>query len=196
MSSTPSGLRPAVFVDRDGTLSVESEWVRRGVDLILVPGAVQGLIELARAGFFLVLATNQSAIARGIITPAELAAIHAHLADVLAAQGARFDAWYHCPHHPTEGLREWKRDCECRKPRPGMMLQAAREHGLDLGRSFTVGDAARDLEAGWHAGTRGVLVLTGKGEHDLELLRERGRRADHVAPDLLAAARWMIANAR
>lgn len=183
--------RPAVFLDRDGTLTVEGEWITRREALELVPGATEALRLLASAGFALVLVTNQSAVARGLIDEAELAYIHAHLAELLAAGGAHLDALYHCPHHPTEGRGVWKRECDCRKPKPGLVLRAARELDLDLSRSWMIGDAARDLEAGWAAGVRGVLVATGKGAREIERMRAT-RAPDHFAPDVLAAARWIL----
>lgn len=184
-------MRPAIFLDRDGTLTVEGEWITKREALVLVPGAAEALRLLARAGFALVMVTNQSAVARGLIDEAELAHIHAHLADLLAAKGARLDATYYCPHHPTEGLGAWRRDCDCRKPKPGLVLRAARELELDLARSWMIGDAARDIEAGWNAGVRGVLVATGKGTGDRVRMRA-ARAPDHFAPDVLAAARWIV----
>lgn len=188
--------RPAVFLDRDGTLTVESEWVRSGQDLVLVPGAAEAVALLALAGFAVVLVTNQSAVARGIVTEAELAGIHAHFAALLAARGARLDGVYHCPHHPTEGVGAWKTDCACRKPKPGLLLEAARELGLDLARSWIVGDALRDLEAGWSAGTRAVLVATGKGAREHAAALAQGRAPDAFVPDVLAAARWIVEHAQ
>ncbi|MBI5363506.1 MAG: HAD family hydrolase [Planctomycetes bacterium] len=185
-------LHPAVFLDRDGTLTVESEWVRSGQDLVLVPGAAEAILHLARAGFAVVLVTNQSAVARGIVTEAELAGIHAHFAALLAERGARLDAVYHCPHHPTEGVGAWKIECACRKPAPGMLLDAARDLGLDLARSWIVGDALRDLEAGWSAGARAVLVATGKGTREHAAALAKGRAPDAFVPDVLAAARWIV----
>jgi D-glycero-D-manno-heptose 1,7-bisphosphate phosphatase len=186
-------LRPAIFLDRDGTLTVESEWVRRGQDLVLVPGAAEGVRALRAAGYFVALVTNQSAVARGIVTEDELAAIHAHLQELLAEHGTRLDALHHCPHHPTEGVGPWRRACDCRKPEPGLLLAAARAHGLDLARSWTIGDAERDLEAGRRAGTRTVLVATGKGEREHAAALAAGRPPDHFARDLGAAARWIAA---
>jgi D-glycero-D-manno-heptose 1,7-bisphosphate phosphatase len=189
--SPPSGQR-AVLLDRDGTLTVEGEWLTRRQDLVLVPGAAAALARLSAAGWKLVLVTNQSAVARGLITPAELEEIHAELRQQLGAEGARLDALYSCPHHPTEGVGAYKVDCECRKPKPGLVLQAARELGLDLPRCFMVGDAARDLEAGWAAGVPGILVATGKGKDEILRLRERRREPAAFVPDLPAAAEWIL----
>lgn len=193
--SPPSGQR-AVLLDRDGTLTVEGEWLTRRQDLVLVPGAAAALAQLSAAGWKLVLVTNQSAVARGLITPAELEEIHAELRQQLGAEGARLDALYSCPHHPTEGVGPYKVDCECRKPKPGLVLQAARELGLDLPRCFMVGDAARDLEAGWAAGVPGILVATGKGKDEIRRMRERGQEPQAFVPDLPAAADWILARTK
>ncbi len=188
------GLERAVLLDRDGTLTVEGEWLTRAQDLELVPGAARALSRLSGRGFRLVLVTNQSAVARGLITLDELRVIHDELQAKLAEEGARLDAIYCCPHHPTEGLGRWRVECECRKPRPGLVLQAARELGLDLARSFMVGVAARDLEAGWAAQVPGILVATGKGRAEREVLRARGEEPLAFVPDLPAAAEWILAH--
>ena len=190
--SPPPGAR-AVLLDRDGTLTVEGEWLTRRADLVLVPGAATALAHLASAGWKLVLVTNQSAVARGLITPAELAELHAELQQQLGAHGARLDAIYSCMHHPTEGKGVYRVECECRKPKPGLVLQAARELGLDLARCFMVGDAARDLEAGWAAGVPGILVATGKGKSEIGVLRARGEEPQAFVADVPAAADWILA---
>lgn len=189
--SPPAGQR-AVFLDRDGTLTVEGEWLTRHADLVLIPGAAAALARLSARGWKLVLVTNQSAIARGLITPAQLDEIHAQLQQHLAAQGARLDGIYSCPHHPTAGLGAYKVECACRKPKPGLVLQAARELGLELAQCWMIGDAARDLEAGWAAGVPGILVATGKGRDELVRLRERGEQPQACVPDLPAAADWIL----
>jgi len=193
--SAQNGAR-ALLLDRDGTLTVEGEWLTRREDLVLVPGAATALARRSAAGWKLVMVTNQSAIARGLLTPAVLAEIHAELQQQLGAHGARLDAIYSCPHHPTEGLGAYKLDCECRKPKPGLVLQAARELGLDIPRCFLVGDAALDLEAGWAAGVPGILVATGKGRAEIELLRARGERPQAFLPDLPAAVEWILAQGK
>jgi len=190
---SPTAGQRAVLLDRDGTITVEGEWLTRRQDLVLVPGAAAALARLAAQGWKLVMITNQSAIARGLITPAQLDEIHAELQQHLAAGGARLDAIYSCPHHPTAGLGAYRVECECRKPKPGLVLQAARELGLDLARCWMVGDAARDLEAGWAAGVPGILVATGKGATEIGVLRARGEEPQAFVPDLPAAVDWILA---
>lgn len=191
-----SELRPAIFFDRDGTLTVEKDWIVRPDELELLPGAAEAVRAARDAGYATVVVTNQSAVARGMIDEAELAAIHAHLAELLAARGAALDAVYACPHHPTEGVGARKVECECRKPKPGLLLRAARELGLDLARSFIVGDAERDVAAGAACGVRGILVATGKGAAERARLAREGRPALDEAPDVLRAVEMLLARSR
>ncbi len=158
--------RAAVFVDRDGVLTREDEWVLRVEQVELLPGAAEGVRALNDARIPVIVVTNQSALARGWLDESGLAAIHARLAELLAESGARVDAIYHCPHHPTEGVGDLRRACDCRKPAPGLLLRAAREHGIDLTASWMVGDAARDVEAARAVGVHAALVLTGKGRSE------------------------------
>jgi histidinol-phosphate phosphatase family protein len=175
--------RPAVFLDRDGTLVEDVDYLTRPEDLRLIPGAAEAVAALNRAGFAVVLVTNQSAVARGWLAEETLEEIHRLLREELARQGAQLDGVYVCPHHPTEG---------CRKPAPGLLVRAARELDLELARSIAIGDAARDLDAARAIGLPGVLVLTGQGTRQLDLLAREGRAPAHVARDLAAAARILI----
>jgi len=186
-----SPLKRAAFLDRDGTLVDELGFLRHARDVRLVPGAAQGVRLFNRAGWQTVVVTNQSGIARGLIGEQDLEEIHARLRELLAREGARLDAILHCPHHPEEGEPPLRGECACRKPAPGLLLEAARRFELDLGSSWIVGDGLRDLEAGARAGLAGaVLVLTGKGRAELALAREPGLR---TAADLPAAARMILA---
>jgi D-glycero-D-manno-heptose 1,7-bisphosphate phosphatase len=150
--------RRAVFLDRDGTINVEVNYLHRVADLTLIPGAPEAIARLNAAGFFVAVITNQAGIARGFYTEVELRALHEHVSDLLGAHGARVDAWYFCPHHP-----DFTGSCECRKPAPGMLLAAAEEHDLDLAQSWLVGDSAGDIGASIAAGCRTILVRTGYG---------------------------------
>jgi len=183
--------RPAVFLDRDGTLTAEADWVRSAADLALLSCAGEAVTHLTNAGFAVVVATNQSAVARGFVSEEELGRIHAHMTRELERAGGRIDGVYVCPHHPTEGNPPYRRDCECRKPKPGMLLAAARDLSLDLSRSWVVGDAERDLEAGRVIGVPGILVATGKGEAEYERMTLDRRPVQRFEPDVLAAARLL-----
>lgn len=181
-----TGARRAVFLDRDGVLVRERGAITRPEELEILPGVAEALARLRRAGFLLLVATNQGAIARGLLTEDALALLHDTLARRLrdAHPEAGWDALYYCPHHPTEGRPPYGIPCTCRKPFPGMLLRGISEHGLDPNVSWMVGDAARDLEAGRAAGCR-TLALPGPD----------GRfapGADVRAPGLLEAAHLLV----
>lgn len=184
--------RPAVFLDRDGTLIHERGWVLSPDDIELIDGAAEAVARLNQAGYVVVLVTNQSAVGRGMIDEAQLAENHAHLEAELERAGARLDAIEYCPDHPTEGVGEYKRESRRRKPEPGMLLDAAEALDLDLERSWTIGDAERDLVAGQRAGVRGILVATGKGQREHARLVEEGRAPERFVPDLPAATELVL----
>jgi D-glycero-D-manno-heptose 1,7-bisphosphate phosphatase len=168
-------LRPALLLDRDGVLNEEVRYLHRPEDVVLIPGAAEAVAQVNRLGFPVVVVTNQAGIGRGLYAEADYRAVEARLAELLAARGAHLDASYFCPHHPEHGLGAFRVACECRKPRPGMLLRAARELGLDLSRSVLVGDKRSDLEAGRAAGCRTILVRTGYGvETEAALSSDQG----------------------
>jgi D-glycero-D-manno-heptose 1,7-bisphosphate phosphatase len=187
--------RPAVFVDRDGTLNREVEYLRRVADLRLLPGTAAGVRRLTDAGFAVVVITNQSGIARGLFDAATLADIHATLARRLAAAGAYLAGIYACPHHPEAGAAPLRRRCRCRKPAAGLVRRATRDLHLDLRRSYCVGDGPADLGLAAATGTRAVLVLSGHGRRTLRALTPATPPA-HVAVNFRAAAEWIIDDAR
>jgi D-glycero-D-manno-heptose 1,7-bisphosphate phosphatase len=177
-----------VFLDRDGTLNRElASAVARPEELELLPGAAAALRALGQAGFARVIVTNQSGVARGELDPERLAHVHAALARLLEHEGAGLELCLWCPHHPSEGWPPYRRACRCRKPEAGLLQAAARRLGLDLGASWIVGDAERDLLSGERVGARGVLVGTGKGRAERERLERAGRPPRYFAPDLAAA---------
>ena len=156
-------MKPAVFLDRDGTLIEERGYLDR-LDLIApFPWASSALRRLRDAGYALVLVTNQAGVARGYFDEAFVQEAHRHLAALLAADGVVLDGYYYCPHHPEGTVPAYRRTCRCRKPGPGMVEQAAADLGLDVARSFVVGDKWLDVELAANAGARGILVRTGYG---------------------------------
>ena len=174
--------RRFVLLDRDGTINEElvGEYVLKPESLRLIPGAAQGLQILRELGFGLAVVTNQSPVARGWITPAQLDEIHEHMKGLLAKGGASVDAIYACPHDAEDG-------CECRKPRPGLALRAAEELGFDPQASFVVGDHTSDLRLRRAIGAITIHLRTGHGAE--EAANGATEYADHEAADLLEAAK-------
>lgn len=186
--------RPAFFLDRDGTVCEEVGYVNHLSRSRLLDHSAEAIRLINRAGWLAVVTTNQAGVARGYFEESLVHAVHARLRTLLETVGARLDAIYFCPHHPSEGVPPWRADCECRKPRPGMILRAARELDIDLARSCVIGDSVVDIEAGDNAGVPGILVLTGYGRGLVEHQPERFRvRPAHTADHLLEAVRWVLA---
>jgi len=189
--------RAAIFLDRDGTICEEVGYVNHLSRSRLLPNSLEALGLINQAGLLAVVTTNQSGVARGYFSQDLVEAVHAKLQASVTGAGARLDAIYYCPHHPTEGTPPWRAVCECRKPEPGMILRATREHGIDLSRSFVVGDSVADIEAGASAGVPGILVKTGYGRGLLEHQRHRFKTEPvHTADDLLEAVRFILSRRR
>lgn len=154
----------AVFLDRDGTINVEKEYLHLPQDFEFIPGAPLAIKMLRDAGFCVVVVTNQSGVGRGYYDEAAVYDLHRHMDAELAESGAKVDAYYFCPHHPQHGIDAYRQECDCRKPLPGMLFQAAAEFSIDLSSSYIIGDKLADVEAGLKAGCRPLLVRTGYGE--------------------------------
>lgn len=184
---------PAVFIDRDGTLTEEVGYVNHPKRLRLLSRSAEAIRRLNRSGLKAVLVTNQSGVARGYFSAEVLQAVNEALVSQLKAEGAYLDGLYVCVHHPTAGKPPYRVACDCRKPEPGLLRRAAVDLGLDLSRSFTVGDKISDVLAGRRAGTRSILVLTGYGLGEWEYRRSLWpTEPDHVAEDLLDAVDWVL----
>lgn len=180
--------RPAVFLDRDGTINREVDYLARPEDFELLPGVGPALRALQDAGFVLAVVTNQSGIARGLLDEDTLGEIHGVMARELDAFGVTIDWIGYCPHHPTAGQGYFRARSSLRKPAPGMLLEATARLGLDPERSWCIGDSLRDLEAAAAIGTPGILVRTGKGAAQ-EPDAPAGTR---VVDDLAAAAQLIL----
>ena len=179
-------MRQAVFLDRDGTINEEVGYLDDPDRLQLIPGVAEAIRLLNEAGILTVVISNQAGIGRGYFSATTVEAIHERLAEQLAWRDARFDAVYYCPHHPCDG-------CDCRKPKTGMLVRAAREHGIDLRRAFVVGDKVSDLEAGRRVGCRTVLVLTGYGEQVRQTSNNPNLQPNCVSMNLWEAVTWILA---
>jgi D-glycero-D-manno-heptose 1,7-bisphosphate phosphatase len=185
----------AVFLDRDGTLIEDVGYLDDPRRVAFYPWSVDAVRALNRAGLRVVLTTNQSGIARGYLSEATLRDVHAHVASVLAAGGARIDAYYYCPHHPDGTVEGYGVRCDCRKPATGMIDRAIRELGVDPRRSVVVGDKWLDIGMARNAGARGVLVRTGYGASQA-LAPPAGLEADWVADNLVGAVSWILGKLR
>jgi len=189
----PVGSRPAVFIDRDGTLTEEVGYVNHPKRLRLLARSGEAIRRLNAAGVPAVVVTNQAGIARGYFTEDILHATNAELHALLRAERAHLDGLYFCPHHPTAGEPPFRMACDCRKPKPGLLLKAAADLDLDLRRSVMIGDKGSDLEVAPAVGGRSVLVLTGYGLGEWEYRRDLlPVTPDHVATDLLDAVEWAL----
>ncbi|MCA1596628.1 MAG: HAD-IIIA family hydrolase [Chloroflexi bacterium] len=192
-------MRKAVFLDRDGVLVEEIHLLRRSDDIRILPGVAEALAALAKAGYARIVVTNQPAVARGRATLEEVESIHRELEARLTSAGAPpMDGFYTCPHHVKGSVPEYCVDCECRKPRPGLIVTAAREHDIDLANSLIIGDRLSDVAAGIRAGFRGILVHSGAHREPLIESSDPVRpheRPHHTAADLPAAVRWILEGA-
>lgn len=185
----------AVFLDRDGVLNEEAGLVSSPEGLRLMSGAADAVRRLKEAGAVVVVTTNQPVVARGLVDEAGLSLIHKRLEEALAEGGASLDAVLYCPHHPEPGHPEaadprYRRDCACRKPKTGMLLEAARRFGIDIKHSFMVGDSTRDVQTAKNAGCKAILVRTGIGGKDGKFAAE----PDVVCDDIASAADWILAH--
>ena len=182
--------RSGIFLDRDGTINEEVDFLTNPLDLRLIPGAADAIREANESGFKVFIITNQSGIARGLLTEERLGEIHAALVSKLAGHRAKIDAIYYCPHHPDFGQPPYRSECDCRKPKTGMIDQAVRAFGIDVRKSFVIGDRMIDVQTGNNAGAASILVLTGYGRSELELCRRNGVPIGHTAADLYAAVQY------
>jgi D-glycero-D-manno-heptose 1,7-bisphosphate phosphatase len=181
-------MRRAVFLDRDGTINIEKEYLYQVKDFEFIQGAPEAIRLLNQAGIMAVVATNQSGVARGYYTEDDVENLHRHIAHELeCSSGAHIDAWLYCPHHPA-GRGSYSLQCDCRKPLPGMLQEAARRYGIDLDNSTMIGDKLADIEAGKAAGCRTILVRTGYGTVDEKYIGPD----TVVCDDLLSAVKYLL----
>ncbi len=181
--------RPAIFLDRDGTIIELRDYLRSLDEIVLLPRAAEGLKLLADAGYLLIIITNQSGVARGYFDEEFVRAANDKLNEMLERRGVAIDAVYYCPHHPMYGSEGYKVDCNCRKPKPGMISKAAADFDIDLRRSWVIGDNEPDIKLAANAGLRSVLVRTGYGG---ALAVQEYVCAKIVAADLYEAAERII----
>jgi len=186
----------AVFLDRDGVINEEVGYLDSLDKLKIIPGAYEAIRLINESGMKVVVISNQAGVARGLFPEDFVKITHEYLQNALRKKGAYIDNFYYCPHHPTEGIEPYRQVCNCRKPAPGMLLQAAQDLNIDLKRSYLVGDRFNDMEAGKKIGVRGILVKTGFGQ---SLLQDDGpdeatpeNKPDFIAADILEAVKLIL----
>lgn len=181
-----------MFLDRDGTVNEEVDFLTNPAELHLVTGAGVAIRKLNEQGLVTCVISNQSGIARGFLTEEDLVPIHARLISELQRDGAMLDRFYVCPHHPTEGKPPYNIECDCRKPKPGMLRQGEREFKLDLSKCFVVGDRVVDIKAGLAVGATTVLVLTGYGKNAVQECKETDIHPAFVAGSIIEAVDYIL----
>ncbi len=183
----PGAIGKTVFLDRDGVVNRDSaDYITSWAQFDFLPGSLAAIARLTRAGQSVIVITNQSAVGRGMLDLPTLEAMHRNLRAAVAAHGGRIAEIFYCPHHPEDG-------CHCRKPEPGLIFQAQRQFGLDLGLATMIGDRAKDIQCGLNAGC-GRTILVQSGLHDdSPQLQRSGLAPNHVAADLAAAVDWLLA---
>jgi len=180
-------------MDRDGTISEEVGYVNHTDRFALLPRSADAIRKLNTAGLKAVVITNQAGVARGYFKEDLVHQTHEKMKSLLAQQQAYVDGIYYCPHHPSAGEPPYRQKCSCRKPEPGLLLQAAQDLGLDLARSFMIGDKISDVYLAHKVGAKGILVLTGYGKGEWEYQRQDWKQQpDYIAEDLYAAVEWIV----
>lgn len=188
-----------VFLDRDGVINRNPPnmgYVRRWSEFSFIPNARKAIRELTQNGYRIIVVTNQAGIGRGLFSEENLTDIHSRMVSEIVEAGGRIDAVYYCPHHPNAG-------CECRKPKPGMLTRAGREHNIELSNTYLIGDSKTDIEAGQRAGTKTLLVLTGLGQESYHHYintkpcgdpNKNGYHPEKIFTNLYTATRWLMKN--
>lgn len=183
-----------IFLDRDGTVNREVNYLHRQSDLVILPGVPEAIRLLREHGYRIVVVTNQAGVARGYYTCQDVENLHQYLNQVLKQNGAWIDHFFYCPHHPVYGIGEYKQECGCRKPGTGMFLMAEQYYEIHKENSYMIGDKRLDIEAGRNYGVKGILVGTGYGTetHGKERLRQEEPIYDFYAETLMDAARYIV----
>jgi len=183
--------QPAIFLDRDGTMIEEVDFLTSESDIDIYPFTVEALTILRELGYLLIVVSNQSGVARGYLTEQRVMEINEEIFRRLEEQGARPDFFFYCPHHPEAENEIYRVDCNCRKPKTGMIDTALQMVDIDLSKSFSIGDKLSDVSLAQNVGGRGILVLTGYGQLEEARIEPSGIIPDRIVPTLLDAAQWI-----
>jgi D-glycero-D-manno-heptose 1,7-bisphosphate phosphatase len=185
--------QPAVFIDRDGTINEQMGYINDLSRFILLPGAIEGIKCLNQSNFLSIVVSNQSGVARDYFPLDLVHEVNRKMADLLGEKGARIDGIFFCPHHPRAELETYRLDCDCRKPKTGLITQACQAFDIDLPRSFVVGDRYSDIEMGHRLNLRSILVETGYGRGEKKYaLPKQKNQPDHIAANLYEAVQWIL----
>ncbi|HID37900.1 MAG TPA: D-glycero-beta-D-manno-heptose 1,7-bisphosphate 7-phosphatase [Calditrichaeota bacterium] len=185
-------MNKAVFLDRDGTINEEMGYINHISRFKIFEFVPEAIRILNKCGYKVIVVTNQSGVARGYFDEQLVKKVHKKLLDTVELAGARIDAIYYCPHHPKEGEPPYRIDCECRKPKTGMIQKATKAFKLDIGGSFMIGDRYKDVEFGRKADLRTIMVLTGYGKGEYRYQKRQWKQMpDHICENLLEAAIWI-----
>lgn len=183
--------KKTVFLDRDGTINVEKNYLYKREDFSFIQGAPEAIVLLKNSGYQVIVVSNQAGVARGYYTEADVETLHKFVNKELKKWNTSIDAFYYCPHHPTAGIGKYRRKCDCRKPKTGLLEHAVRDYPTDMDLSWMIGDNKSDIEAGAAFGVRTILVRTGYGKQ-LEL--ENYGKYDYIADNLYQAVEIVLAN--
>ena len=186
----------AVFLDRDGTIIKEVNYLSRLQDVELLPQAAQAIARLNRQQIPVMLVSNQSGVARGKFSESFVKETHHYLQEMLACKGAHLDDFFFCPHHPEAGMAPYKKICDCRKPAPGLLHEAAARHHLDLTKSYVIGDKLIDVKLALRVGGKGILVETGHGKSEKEKIDQLQITPNLICADLNSAVNWILEELR
>lgn len=177
----------AIFLDRDGVIVEDLDYTYRIDQLKLIPGSAEAIKLLNQNDFLIIIVTNQSGIAKGYFTENDTILFNDSMKEKLREYGAHIDAIYCCPHHPDAKIEKYKTDCDCRKPKPGMLKKAEKKFDIDLIQSFIIGDRLSDIEAGKCVGCKAIMVLTGYGKDE-----PKNDRIDHITQNLYEAVEYIL----
>ena len=185
--------RPAVFIDRDGTVNEQMGYINHPSRFIILPGVAEALRLLNKQGYLAIIVSNQSGVARGYFPVELLYSIHSSMKESLLRSGAVVDGIFFCPHYPSGSVPEYSFDCDCRKPKTGLIKQACGHFDIDMSRSYMIGDHSSDMEFAERAALKGILVKTGYGLGVAEyVLPGMTFKPSFIAEDLLDAVKWII----
>jgi D,D-heptose 1,7-bisphosphate phosphatase len=182
---------PAVFLDRDGTLNEDPGYISDPEKVILFPETGRALALLKKYGFMLIVISNQSGIARGIMTSQDVDSVNEKINSLLSEYKVGIDAFYYCPAHPDYSTED---ECSCRKPSAKLLLEAAKEYNIDLDKSYFIGDSVSDIQCGKNAGIKTILVRTGKGEESFSILQKENNFPTFVANNLINACNFILSD--